>query len=75
VNNGDGGSSPDSDSSDSEQAAKVREVTNAEGCSIRRGVNASLRAVFPTDPYVFGPSGSVSQRYGSGSGPFIIVQK
>ncbi len=24
------------------------------------------------DPHVFGPSGSVSQRYGSGSFPFLI---
>ncbi len=74
MNNGDGGSSPDSDSSDSEQVAKVRKLLFAEGCSLSRGVNTALRAVFrirkflglpDTDPLVRGtdPDPSIFKQY------------
>jgi hypothetical protein len=43
------------------------------------GVFFSVADPDPPDPYVFGPSGSTSQRYGSGSGSFYhhtkIVRK
>jgi hypothetical protein len=29
----------------------------------------------PSDPYVFGPPGSISQRYGSGAGSFYLQEK
>jgi hypothetical protein len=38
-------------------------------------VSGSIGDPDPQDPHVFGPSGSFSQRYGSGSGSFTFLVK
>ncbi len=53
MNNGDGGSSPDSDSSDSEQAAKVRKLSIAERFRVKK--HSLTCSVSDPDPKVFGP--------------------
>ncbi len=40
---------------------------------VRLPVSGSVGDPDPQDPHVFGPSGSTSQRYGSGSGNFLFL--
>jgi hypothetical protein len=71
------------------EKARISNTVMMEGARVEAGaiLQVRLKSILlssvpdpnpdPPDPHVFGPpgSGSTSRRYGSGSGPSIIMQK
>jgi hypothetical protein len=60
-----------------ESTRKQKIVKTITACTESTNLNIinSVPNPDPPDPHVFGPSGSISQRYGSGSGSFYQLAK